>query len=110
MFTSLTASSQITGISTDQKIEIVSTLVAYPLLLNELDLTNKLLDNCKDINDIYKKQIYTYEANENLYKQQIKILQKQNKLFNVQIKKEKLNKFKIAGVGVLTLVSVIIIK
>ena len=104
------AYSQITGISKDQKIEIVSTLVAYSLVLNELSLTNKLLDNCNEINAIYKDQIENYVANENLYKQQIKILEKQTKLFDTQLKKEKLNKFKIAGVGVLALVGVILIK
>ena len=109
MLSSWTASSQITGISKDQKIEVVSTLIAYPLILNELDLTNKLLNNCKEINEIYSEQINVYKENEKLYKAQIKVLEKQQNLFSVQLKKEKLNKFKIAGVGVLALVGVILI-
>ena len=110
MNSNLIAQSEPINISKENKIEVVSTLIAYPLVLNELDLTNKLLINCNEINAIYKEQIKNYEANENLYKQQIKVLQKQTKLFNVQLKKEKLNKFKIAGVGVLALATAILIK
>ncbi|MCP4053633.1 MAG: hypothetical protein GY739_11300 [Mesoflavibacter sp.] len=110
MFISWTASSQITGISKDQKYEVVSTLIAYPLVLNELSLTNQLLTNCNELNKLYKLQIKTYEDNEVLHKAQIKILKKQNKLFNTQLKKEKLNKFKIAGVGILAIAGAILIK
>ena len=41
--------SQITGISRDQKIEIVSTLEAYPLVLKELNLVYGLLDKSDKI-------------------------------------------------------------
>ena len=101
MSNSLIVSSQTINISYDQKIEVVSTLIAYPLVLNELSLTNQLLDNCKETNKIYADQIDVYKENENLYKAQIKVLEQQNKLFNIELKKEKLNKFKSIGVGIL---------
>ena len=110
MLNSWTASSQITGISKDQKIEIVSTLISYPLVLNELDLTNKLLDNCKEINEIYTYKIVMYKENENLYKAQISNLEQQKKLFDAQLKKSKNNQLKLIGIGLATVVTTILIK
>ena len=110
MNSNLIAQSEPINISKENKIEVVSTLIAYPLVLNELDLTNKLLTNCKEINEIFSEQINVYKKNEILYKSQIKVLEKQTKLFDIQLKKEKLNKFKIAGVGVLALATAILIK
>src|SRR5688572_52251 len=54
---SWTASSQITGISRDQKIEIVSTLETYPIVLKELDLHYEMLQRCEEIQDLYFEQV-----------------------------------------------------
>ena len=82
----LTAYSQITGISREQKIEIVSTLQVYPLVLNELDLMNETIVKLQDINVLFYQEIKNYEKQVSIYEElnarseeQIEILKKQLK-------------------------------
>ncbi|TXE18613.1 hypothetical protein ES692_06100 [Psychroserpens burtonensis] len=75
----MTAQSDPINISRDQKIEIVSTLKAYPLLLNELQLTNELLESSKKINNVLASQLETKQ-------EQVLLLQEVNTISNAQIK------------------------
>lgn len=82
----MTAYSQITGISREQKIEIVSTLQVYPLVLNELDLMNETIVKLQDINILFYQEIKNYEKQVSIYEElnarseeQIEILKKQLK-------------------------------
>lgn len=72
------AQSPITGISKEQKIEVVSTLVAYPLVLNELELTNQLLESSREL-------VKALETQLQLKEQQILLLENSNDLSNRQI-------------------------
>lgn len=58
---SSTALCQITGISRDQKIEIVSTLEIYPLILEQLELQATIISIHKESIKKYERQIELYE-------------------------------------------------
>ena len=110
MSVSWTVSSQITGISKEIKKEVVSTLVAYPLVLNELKLTNEALGVCNEIRAIQESEITIRDSQINNLNSQIDILDKQNELFRQQLKKSKGGTFKVAAIGVATIVGIILIK
>lgn len=77
------------NISREQKIEVVSTLVAYPLVLKELELTNNLLESCKQINALLTKQL-TYKDEQLLLMQQAQdVSTEQIDLLNTQLKQSK---------------------
>ena len=83
---SLTAQSGIINISKEQKIEVVSTLVAYPLVLNELDLVNQLLDSCSEINMLLNSQLESKDRQILLLENAHEISEEQIELLNIQIK------------------------
>lgn len=57
----LTAQSEPINISRENKIEIVSTLTAYPLVLQELELTTQLLNQCNSLNTILNQELSNKE-------------------------------------------------
>ncbi len=86
MTASWTASSQITGISREQKIEVVSTLTAYPLVIKEIEIMDEMLQTCEQIKMLFYEQIKTSEETilklENINdksEEQIELLKKQLK-------------------------------
>ena len=82
----MTAQSGIINISKEQKIEVVSTLVAYPLVLNELDLVNQLLDSCREINMLLNSQLESKDRQILLLENAHEISEEQIELLNIQIK------------------------
>ena len=67
MIMSSTAYSQITGISREQKKEIVSTLQQYPIVVRELELTKNLLNQSVLKNEVLVSQNKSLKVkNENL--------------------------------------------
>lgn len=105
---SSTAYSQITGLKRGQKVEIVSTLESYDAVLIEIDLTEQLLGQCNEMNDLLRKQLsVTEELNKNL-KAQINTYEEQNDVQKKQLKSVK-RKAKIGlaigiGIGILGLI------
>lgn len=109
MMSSWTVSSQITGISREQKIEVVSTLIAYPLVLEELSLTNELLSECNEINRIQSERIGFYMDNEVLYKGQVKVLEDQIELYKKQLIRQKAKQGFIISAGVVGIIGAFLI-
>lgn len=72
------AQSETINIPRETKEEVVSTLLSYPIVLHELDLTKELLKIQKSLNDILTEQNTTQ-------RKQIKILQDLNSKSNTQI-------------------------
>lgn len=74
------------NISREQKINVVSTLVAYPLVLDELDLTNELLNSCNEINNLLKTQLKTTRDQLMIMDQALELKQQQIEILNQQLK------------------------
>lgn len=110
MSNNLIAQSERINISKENKTEIVKTLIAYPLLLDNLDLKNNLLK----INDnVYNLQRIQLEVKDNQLlnlEAQIKALQSEKKLFKTQLRKQKGKSLKIGGIGLLTIATILLIK
>lgn len=106
---SIAQSSRI-NISLENKIEVVKTLKTYPLVLDELYLTTDLLVKCNEISGLQESQIVLKNNQINNLNSQIDILDKQNELFKQQLKKSKGSTFKVAAIGVATIVGIILIK
>ena len=104
-----TQSSLITGIKKEQKLEIVSTLVSYPLVLEELYLTQDLLESCKKINLLYEQRLFNKDFQIENLNNQINAYEAQTKLFSRQLKKQRFKTFGVVGLGVLVVVGVIIL-
>lgn len=107
---SLTVSSQITGISKTQKQEVVKTLVAYPLVLSEVDVLKELSKSQLKTISLLEQTIQEKDKVIANYQLQTQNYQSQIKLFNKQLKKEKLNKFIVGGSGVALIVLAFLVK
>lgn len=81
-----TAQSEPINISTEQKIEIVKTLKAYPLVLKELQITEDLLTTCNDIREQDKQLLITKDLQISNLDSQIRNLKNQNKIYQNKIK------------------------
>ena len=104
------AYSQTINIQKETKQEIVTTLKMYPLVLKELDIKTQLLGKCNEIRGILELEIQSRDTQINLLSSQIGNLEKQKDLFSKQLRKSKSNQFKLAGIGVATIIGIIIIK
>ena len=110
LIVSSTAYSQITGISREQKVEIVSTIESYDAVLIEIDLTEQLLSQAREMNILLRKQLsLSDELNLNL-KAQIETFEKQTELQNKELKKVKLKGLATGGAGILAVVLMLILK
>ena len=98
------------NIPIETKIEVVKTLTAYPFLVNEIDLTNDLLNSSKKINGFLESQLIVKDEiiKNNLLS--IEALKEEKKLFEKQLKKQKLKSVKIGGLAVMTIITLILIK
>ena len=110
MSNNLTAQLDRINIPIEQKIEVVSTLVAYPILLEELTVTEQLVESCNKIVSLQETQLKTKDNQINLLKSQISNLEQQKKLFDTQLRKSKNNQLKLIGIGLATVVTTILIK
>lgn len=98
------------NIPKETKIEVVLTLNAYPLVLDKVELTENLLDASNRINDILEQQLESKDVEIHLLKSKENNYLEQLKLINRQLKKEKLKAFKIGGIGIATVIALIVIK
>lgn len=85
----LTLYSQITGISKEQKIEIVSTLKVYPLVLKDLDYYYELSESLQKTIDILKAQIKEQNVFSDNLQWEVDLLTEQKKLYEKELKKKK---------------------
>lgn len=85
----LTLYSQITGISKEQKIEIVSTLKIYPLVLKDLDYYYELSESLQKTIDILKAQIKEQNVFSDNLQWEVDLLTEQKKLYEKELKKKK---------------------
>lgn len=102
---SLTAYSQISGLSREQKVEIVSALESYDAVVIEIDLTQQLLSQCNEINLLLKAQLSTKDEIIRNLEEQIKTFEKEVDVQNSEIRKQKRKGFitMAGGAGLLIL-------
>jgi hypothetical protein len=90
MSSSLTAYSQITGISREQKLEIVSTIESYKSVLIELDLQQQLTTQCNELTNLYKQQIEVKDQLISNLQLQIEQYNEKEGIYETEINKQKL--------------------
>jgi hypothetical protein len=84
-----TASCQITGISKEQKIEIVTTLKVYPLVLKDLDYYYELSNSLQKTIDLLKAQITEQNIFSDNLQLQVDLLSEQKKLYEEELRRKK---------------------
>jgi len=89
MSTSSIAYSQITGISKEQKIEIVSTLQVYPLVLKDLDHYYELSISLQKTIDLLKGKIKEKNIFSDNLQLEIDLLLEQKKLYQKELNRKK---------------------
>ena len=89
MSVNLTAYSQITGISKEQKIEIASTLKVYSLVLDDLDYYYELSISFQKTIDYLKSQIKEQNIFSDNLQYQVDVLEEQKKLYEDELKRKK---------------------
>lgn len=89
MMSSWTAFSQITGISKDQKIEIVSTLEAYPIVLQQVKIQSDIIVNYEKIVKDNARQLSLCDDETNKLQEVIFNNEKQIDNLNLQLKSAK---------------------
>ena len=94
----------------ENKIEVVKTLTAYPLLLDNLTLKNQLIDTSKSLTDNLRQQIENSNTQINNLEAQINALEQEKQLFKTQLNKQKLKSVKIGGLALLAITTIILIK
>lgn len=104
------AQSERINIQLETKQEIVKTLFSYPLVIRELDVTYSLLGKCNEIVSIQESEIRVKDEQIYTLNQIIGNLEDQKELFNKQLRKSKTNVYKVAGVGILSVVAIILVK
>lgn len=107
---SWTASSQITGIDRDQKIQIVSTIESYDAVIVEIGLTNKLLAQCEELNLLYKSQITLKDKLINNLEAQIEAYNKTVEYQDKEIKRQRFKGMLTGTTGIIAVIIAIIIK
>ena len=110
MSNNLIAQSERINISKENKTEIVKTLIAYPLLLDNLDLKNNLLKVNDNVYNLQRRQLEVKDNQLLNLEAQIKALQSEKKLFKTQLRKQKGKSLKIGGIGLLTIATILLIK
>lgn len=106
----LIAQSEPINISIEQKIEVVKTLISYPIVLNELYITEKLAESCNKIVSLQDYQLQNKDNQIDLLKHQITNLEQQKKLFDTQLKKSKNSQLKLILLGSAAVITTILIK
>lgn len=97
------------NLTLENKIEVVKTLTAYPLVLDKVYLQRELLNTSNDLNNILKLELRNREEEiENLNKQ-IDAFKEEKTLFQTQLRKQKLKSLKVGGIGVLVIAGLLLI-
>ena len=97
------------NLTLENKIEVVKTLTAYPLVLDKVYLQRELLNTSNDLNNILKLELRNREEEiENLNKQ-IETFKEEKNLFQTQLRKQKLKSLKVGGIGVLVIAGLLFV-
>lgn len=97
------------NLTLENKIEVVKTLTAYPLVLDKVYLQRELLNTSNDLNNILKLELRNREEEiENLNKQ-IEVFKEEKNLFQTQLRKQKLKSLKVGGIGVLVIAGLLLV-
>lgn len=86
---SSTVFSQITGLSREQKVKIVSTLQDYPLVVEELEITKELLYVSKVLNQHLDERNSTLAKQNSILKDKNNLTEKQLEIYRMQQKATK---------------------
>ena len=98
------------NLTIQNKLEVVKTLTAYPLLLDNVYLKDDLLATSQELNQNLRLQIENSNNEIKNLETQINALQEEKQLFKTQLRKQKLKSVKIGGIALLTIVGVILVK
>lgn len=98
------------NIPQETKIEVVKTLVAYPLILDKIEISNALLKSSNRINVILQQQLDIKQQEIEKLNISLVNLEKEKKLFKTQLRKQKMKSIKIGAAGALVLGAIIFIK
>ena len=98
------------NLTLENKIEIVKTITAYPLVLDKVYLQREMLSASTQLNSNLKAQILNRDTSINNLNTQIELLKKEKELFNTQLKKQKIKSLKVGGFGVLAIVGILLVK
>ena len=98
------------NLTIQNKLEVVKTLTAYPLLIDNIYLKDDLLETSKALTENLRLQIDNSTKEISNLELQIKALQEEKELFKVQLRKQKLKSIKIGGIALLSIVGVILVK
>lgn len=89
------------NLTLENKIEVVKTLTAYPLVLDKVYLQRELLNTSNELNGILKQELNNRDEVINNLNNQIEALKEEKKLFQTQLKKQKLKSLKVGGIALL---------
>lgn len=79
----------IKNMTRENKIEVVSALQTYPLLLEDLDTYFLLYNQCNDIKVIFYKQMVEYQKSNDDFRTSNIALKEANKILGDQLKQER---------------------
>ena len=97
------------NLTIQNKLEVVKTLTAYPLLLNNVYLKDSLLSTSRELNSNLRLQINNSVNEINNLELQIESLKEEKELFKKQLQKQKAKSLKIGGVGVLVIAAILLV-
>lgn len=97
------AQSERINIRLETKQEIALTLKTYPLVLNELYLTELALDKCNDIRVIQESELQNKDEQINTLKLNLDNLDNQNELLKNQLRRQRIKPFIYGAIGVAVL-------
>jgi len=95
-----TGQSERINVQLETKKEIVLTLLEYPLVVKELNVTNQLLGKCNEIRTIQEAELSIKDKQILLLNKDKKNLYEQRNLLLKQLKRQKLKPYLVAGIGV----------
>ena len=105
-----TAYSQITGISREQKVEIVSTIQTYEAVLIEINLHEQLLGQAREMIALLEKQLIVKDKMLLNLEAQIKTYNEQINVQDKEIRKEKFKNVLIGSSGLVLVILSLLIK
>lgn len=95
----------------ETKVEVVKTLVAYPLVLDKLSLTENLLQSSNELNSLCNDKSALKDEKINNLGLQIYNLEKEKQLFKIKLQRQKVKSVKIGAVGLLgTILAALLVK
>lgn len=95
------------NLTIENKIEVVKTLTAYPLVLDKVYLQRELLTTSNDLNNILKLELRNRDEEINNLNKQIEAFKEEKNLLQTQLKKQKIKSLKVGGIGLLIIAGLI---